>query len=517
MFSYLKKSIATLYKEEGQLFQGKVLILYYFHLFIIVFSVFALIIYSIFLPQRLVFGLPIFLSGAGLSIINIFLIHKKFYNTAVYLFVTVFATVFIFMQFQKTGGSVHTGYTSYFYLIMGLMILVSFFGDRKLLLILSSVVVFVNLMYFYLAYPHVQDSPQNYESLMSGFVSTMFATLLSGGLLYMLKDLLDKAVEIAQEQTQEANVQYWRMFNLMSTTELFESVEEVSNSLHLSEKRIGVLMEENNNALKDISMRSSQNMKETKEVGSLSKKQVNEFEKINESLITLSQELEVAGSSADDYSAGVRATLESAQTARNYIEETQNFVHKVLESIMHIAEITSTIHGVAEKVNMLALNASIESSRAGEYGRGFSVVAEEIAKLAEQTSLSANNISRFVKEELELIQNTVKLVGKLEVSFNEIFRNIENMDKFIVSIKDIIYEGSNMSFRLEAVVQGLTQNSAQIEKFTFEQAEDEKKIQEELMIIVKGMETMKDAFVRLRNFSQELSLQSTNLKEKIIN
>lgn len=516
MLSFIKNKIKSIYHEEGHLFQGKVLILYYFHLFIIFFALFAIVIYSMYLPQRLSFGLPIFLSGAILSIINISLLYKRLYNVAVYLFIIVFASVFIYMQFQKTGASVHTGYTSYFYLIIGLMIVASFFGEQRLLLILSSVIVFVNVIYFYLSYPHVQDNRQNYESLMSGFVSTMFTTLVSSTLLYLLKGLLDKAVLIAQEQTEEANIQYLRMFTLMSNTDLFDSVEEVSNNLTHTEHEISALIEKNNNALKDISTRTEKNIEETKDINNLSKKQVHEITKVNENLSSLSQHLETAGSSAESHSNNLKHIFEGAQEGGSYIEETTKSANQVLESIMHIAEITATIHGVAEKINMLSLNASIEASRAGEYGKGFSVVAKEISKLAERTSLSANDISSLVKEEMKLVQNTVRLVGKLEGNFSEISRNIKNMNKFIASIKEIIHQGNTMSFRLERVIEGLLKNSERIQDSTIVQVTDEEKIQEELKIIVNGMSTMKEAFMRLRAFSKELSTQSNSLRSKII-
>ena len=71
------------------------------------------------------------------------------------------------------------------------------------------------------------------------------------------------------------------------------------------------------------------------------------------------------------------------------------------EQVQKIGTIIDVITGIAQKTNLLALNATIEAARAGEYGHGFAVVAEEVSKLADSTSVSAGEITRMIEKTRE--------------------------------------------------------------------------------------------------------------------
>ncbi|MDX1560094.1 MAG: PAS domain S-box protein, partial [Marinobacter sp.] len=95
------------------------------------------------------------------------------------------------------------------------------------------------------------------------------------------------------------------------------------------------------------------------------------------------------------------------------LQETQEAMDSVLQVSNKISGIVSTINGIAEQTNLLALNAAIEAARAGDAGRGFSVVAEEVRSLAQKSSASAGEIDGLVEE-------TNQRVSALATSLNRI-------------------------------------------------------------------------------------------------
>jgi len=111
-----------------------------------------------------------------------------------------------------------------------------------------------------------------------------------------------------------------------------------------------------------------------------------------------------------------------------------------------IREITSTIQDIASRTNILALNASIEAARAGQAGKGFSVVAEEIRQLAEQTGLAANNIDQKLSGFLKSIDDMVKDTEQT-VSF---------VDEELVSVKQANESFRSISEKLSATGEDVT-------------------------------------------------------------
>ena len=93
----------------------------------------------------------------------------------------------------------------------------------------------------------------------------------------------------------------------------------------------------------------------------------------------------------------VRRTIDGMNTIRETIQETSKRIKRLGESSQEIGNIVEVINDLAEQTNILALNASIQASMAGEAGRGFAVVADEVQRLAERATNATRQIDALVR------------------------------------------------------------------------------------------------------------------------
>ncbi|UOF91181.1 methyl-accepting chemotaxis protein [Fodinisporobacter ferrooxydans] len=158
-------------------------------------------------------------------------------------------------------------------------------------------------------------------------------------------------------------------------------------------------------------------------------------------VVHISENAQNVTSSANHASEVTQKGNRAIQTANNQMNainkkvgETAEVVRTLGEYTQQIDKIVEVITGIASQTNLLALNAAIEAARAGEQGRGFAVVADEVRKLAEQSAHSAGQISDFIKkiqaestnaiqamdESIHAVTGGIAVVNEAETSFREI-------------------------------------------------------------------------------------------------
>jgi len=127
------------------------------------------------------------------------------------------------------------------------------------------------------------------------------------------------------------------------------------------------------------------------------------------------QELSV---SINEIGRQIHMTRDIARQTRNTSSQTEERVAALSDSVEAIGEIIEIINSIAEQTNLLALNATIEAARAGDAGRGFSVVASEVKALASQTTKATEDIRRNIDAVREATREAVDAVRAISTSIN---------------------------------------------------------------------------------------------------
>ena len=148
--------------------------------------------------------------------------------------------------------------------------------------------------------------------------------------------------------------------------------------------------------------------------------------------------------------------LEAVKTLRESNEQSQNAAAKVMEFITSSAERTksinefvNTINNISEQTNLLALNAAIEAARAGEAGRGFAVVADEVRKLADASGSAAEQIEEIMAELIKDADNATIIISSVNTVMDNQVKAVENTNEAFYAIAkgidNIISRISNIS------------------------------------------------------------------------
>lgn len=193
----------------------------------------------------------------------------------------------------------------------------------------------------------------------------------------------------------------------------------------------------------------------------------------------------------------VRRSISGMDTIREQIQETSKRIKRLGESSQEIGDIVGLITEIADQTNILALNAAIQASTAGEAGRGFAVVADEVQRLAERAGNATKQIEALVKT---IQADTNEAVSSMEASTT----NVVNGAKMAEDAGGALIEIENVSDELAELILGISNSASQQASVAMDVSNTMNVIQEITLQTSEGTEETSASIGNLSELANEL-------------
>lgn len=290
---------------------------------------------------------------------------------------------------------------------------------------------------------------------------------------------------------------------------LFTSINQMTNNLYsLIEQvqRSGVQVGSSTNEItassRELEANATEQAASTREVSATSKQISSTSSDLSESIHNINERTNYALEVAHHGKNSI-ASLDIA--IENLNKSTQSITTKlsiISEKANKISSVVTAINKISEQTNLLSFNAAIEAEKAGEYGKGFSVVAREISRLADQTAVATEDIEKMVKEMQSSVSSGVMEMDKFS---DEVRKGAGHINSVANQLGEVIEQVNDFAPSFNKFAQGMEQ-----------QTESALQISDTMLQLARASDQSKESLAEFRKASMQLN-EAVMILQKEVN
>lgn len=444
-----------------------------------------------------------FVSVSSVSIVSLLISFKKYRDSDVFRYITLLFNIIVYIVF--VGFS--TSYDAY---VLGIVIssIYMLYFDTKIVVIISAFVTGVTMGGIVRNFIVGKMSLDNSIDVKSAVVT--FVLIMGFCILYIYCTITAKKnneIKIAEEKNINENL-HKAMSDIM---QIAQKVRENVKEENICIEELNKTTDSVNDIFDKIVEGNMSNVISIEEQTDMTNKITGLIDKVAKDT---KKAQNMSNISLDGVDKSKKSLAEVKSISGDINEKNKKLfaaINKFIENARNVEKITAGITEISEQTNLLSLNASIESARAGETGKGFAVVAEEIRKLSDETAALTTNISEVVAILEKDAQNAHQIIGEVEEAVERENRRIDKaMDIFYVMENNMMGLGNDMTGILSSTDDVVSYNNSMrnhIEKLAIETEEVTNYIEDirKLNEINKGnMNSTKKLASELGEFVEEL-------------
>lgn len=347
----------------------------------------------------------------------------------------------------------------------------------------------------------------------AGFPSAIITFILTAIALFTLvkingaqKDKVEALLLESEERAQEKQTQQELLER--EVTQIVVTINDINQQV---QKNSGAQMEMKS-SVQEVALGSQSQNDQVAIISENVRSTVLAMEKMSQVTNELFKDTEVANGITNDGETKLTELQKSMEQLKTIIEEVYDVFGHLTHKIHETNAYADTIKEITAQTNLLALNASIEAARAGDAGKGFSVVAEEIRKLAETTKKTTENITANLLEVNQANHLAVEKIDESSAKFKESADTTVQVADYFTQLNQTV-SGLNSKFSsFETLVEDVKEKSSQVDISTSELASVIEEASAGLEEISAAIESISDDNMQIAGNIKELSTSAEKIK-----